>query len=181
MPFFTGALIAILIVWLISVQRKLTAMNENINHAMSQIGIQLSSCFEALNALLSLTEKWDAHESQRLLENIRSRRSVIHAESTPKDVLEQEDIIIEALRHIGMVTRQYPELRADENYFRIVSAVDCYGKMVRTSRLIYNDSVTKLNRELYRFPTCLVRGMLGFQQRDYLEAIEETVDVFKMR
>ena len=46
------AIIAILILWAISVQRKLVVMDENINNAMSQIGVQLSSRFDALTALL---------------------------------------------------------------------------------------------------------------------------------
>ena len=41
-------------------------------------------------------------------------------------------------------------------------------KMVQTSRLIYNDSVTKLNRELHIFPTSVLAHMLGFEKRDYL-------------
>ena len=40
--------------------------------------------------------------------------------------------------------------------------------MVQTSRLIYNDSVTKLNRELHIFPTSVLARMLGFKKRDYL-------------
>ncbi len=51
-----------------------------------------------------------------------------------------------------------------------MDAVDSYEKMVRTSRLIYNDSVTKLNRDLRMFPTALLAGALGFRPRAYLEA-----------
>ena len=53
--------------------------------------------------------------------------------------------------------------------------------MVRTSRLIYNDSVTKLNRELRLFPTSLVVGLLGFRMRDYLEQREEKADMPSMK
>ncbi|WP_246241183.1 LemA family protein [Anaerocolumna sedimenticola] len=41
--------------------------------------------------------------------------------------------------------------------------------MVRTSRLIYNDSVTKLNREIRMFPVSMIAGMLRFRKREYLE------------
>ena len=34
--------------------------------------------------------------------------------------------------------------------------------------MIYNDSVTKLNRELHIFPTSVLAHMLGFEKRDYL-------------
>ena len=164
-----GALIAILVLWGIGVQRKLVVMDENVNNAMSQIGVQLSSRFDALTALLDLTKGYAAHESQTLIETIKSRRSVITATSTPDDVLKQEGVISEALGRISMVAEQYPELKANENYKKCMNAVDSYEKMVRTSRLIYNDSVTKLNRELRMFPTSLLGGMFGFRQRDYLE------------
>lgn len=92
-----GAIIAILIAWAISIQRKLVVMDENINNAMSQIGVQLSSRFDALTALLDLTKGYAEHESTTLIETIRSSRSVITATSTPKDVLKQEGVISEAV------------------------------------------------------------------------------------
>ena len=58
-----------------------------------------------------------------------------------------------------------------------MNAVDSYEKMVRTSRLIYNDSVTKLNRSLRMFPASLIAGILGFHQRDYLETVESKADM----
>ena len=50
-----------------------------------------------------------------------------------------------------------------------MGAVDSYEKMIRTSGLIYNDSVTKLNRTVRMIPTSLIAGILGFRQREYLE------------
>lgn len=176
-----GTVLAIIVIWAIGVQRKLAVMDENINNAMSQIGVQLSSRFDALTALLDLTKGYAAHESQTLIETIKSRRSVITATSTPDDVMKQEGVISEALGRISMVAEQYPELKANENYAKCMNAVDSYEKMVRTSRLIYNDSVTKLNRELRMFPTTLLGGLFGFHQRDYLEAVEEKTDMPSMK
>lgn len=51
-------------------------------------------------------------------------------------------------------------------------AVDSYEKMVCTSRLIYNDSVTRLNRELRMFPVSMIAGIFGFHQREYLETVK---------
>lgn len=176
-----GAIIAILVIWIITVQRRLVAMDENINNAMSQIGVQLSSRFDALSALLDLTKGYAEHESKTLIETIKSRRSVITATSTPKDVLQQEGVISEALGRISMVAEQYPQLKANENYAKCMNAVDSYEKMVRTSRLIYNDSVTKLNREIRMFPVSMIAGLFGFHQREYLEAVEEKTDMPSMK
>ena len=174
-------LVVVLVSWCISTQRRLVVMDENINNAMSQIGVQLSSRFDALTALLDLAKGYAAHESQTLIETIKSRRSVITAKSTPEDVLKQEGVISEALGRISMVAERYPELKADKSYTKCMDAVDSYEMMVRTSRLIYNDSVTKLNREIRMFPTSLLAGMLGFHARDYLEQLDEKADMPDMK
>lgn len=176
-----GVAVVVLVLWIISCQRRLAFMDENINNAMAQIGVQLSSRFDALTALLDLTKGYASHEYQTLLETVKSRRSVITETSTPDDVTEQEGVISEALGRISMVAEQYPELKANENYIKCMDAVDSYEKMVRTSRLIYNDSVTKLNRSLRMFPMFLIAGILGFRKRDYLETAENKANIPDMR
>jgi LemA protein len=175
------AIFTIIILWVISTQRKLVVLDENITNAMSQIGVQLSSRFDALTALLDLTKGYAKHESETMIETIKSRRSVITAKSTPNDVMQQENIISEALGRIAMVTEQYPDLKANETYIQTMNAVEAFENMVRTSRLIYNDSVTKLNREIRMFPVLLIAGMLGFRQRDYLEEQAAKIDMPSMK
>ncbi len=162
------AVAALIVLWVISTQRKLVVLDENISNAMTQIGVQLSSRFDALTALLDLTKGYARHESEILIETIKSRRNVITAISTTEDVLCQEGIISETLVRIAMVTEQCPELREDQNFIKTMDAVEAFEKMVRTSRLIYNDSVTKLNREIRMFPVSMIAGLLGFHQKEYL-------------
>ena len=183
LPIFIAiiAIVAMIVLWAISMQRKLVVLDENINNAMSQIGVQLSGRFDALTALLDLTEGYAKHESEILMATIKSRRSMITAKSSPEDVLRQEGVISEALGRIAMVTEQYPELKANQNYIKTMNAVEIFENMVRTSRLIYNDSVTKLNREIRMFPVSMIVGMLGFRQRDYLEEQAGKVDMPSMK
>lgn len=162
------AIITIITLWAISIQRRLVVLDENINNAMSQIGVQLSNRFDALTALLNLTKCYAGHECKTLMESIQSGRSMISAKSKPDDVLRQEEIISEVLARIAMVTEQYPEIKANPMYIKTMDAVQIYENMVRTSRLIYNDSVTKLNRETRMFPVSMLAGMFGFRKREYL-------------
>lgn len=157
----------LLAIWVISTKRRLMAMDENVNNAMNQIGVQLSSCFDTLIALLDLTEVYVAYESRILNETIQAKRRVIAAKSSPEEVLGQEEMIVEALERIALMAECCPELMADQNYAKCRDAVDSYEKMMRTSRLIYNDSVAKLNKTIRRIPTILIAGVLGFHQRDY--------------
>ena len=54
MAFLLIPVILLTVVWLSYVRRRLSELNENVNTAMNQIGLQLSSRFRALEALLEL-------------------------------------------------------------------------------------------------------------------------------
>lgn len=166
-----GAIAALLVVWNISVRRKLIGMDENIENAMGQLGVQLSAKFDAMYALLDLVKEYASGEAQPLLETLKAKRVVITAISTPGDVKKQEEVISEVLARVALVAEQYPELKANENYMKCLNAVDSYERMVCTSCLIYNDSVNKFNRELKIFPASVIGGIFGFRQREYLETV----------
>lgn len=86
-------IIAGMALWVISTRRQQIVLDENISNAMDQAGVQLSSRFDALTALLDLTKSYTRHESETLIGTINSRRSVITVKFTPDDVLRQEGII----------------------------------------------------------------------------------------
>jgi len=169
-------IIAIVVAWFISVQRKLVAMDENINNAMSQIGVQLSSRWDALTALLDLTKGYAEHEYKTISDTIKMRTS-INSKSSAKDVNEQENILTEAMGKIMAVAESYPELKANENYIKTMDSVNAYEEMVRKSRLVYNDSVTKLNRTIRMFPISIAASLLNIHGRDYLEADDKKADM----
>ena len=163
-----GLILLLLVLWIISVQRKFAVMDGNIQNAMNQIGVQISSRFDALFAVLDLMKGYAADDIQPLMERAAARRSVITARSAPEEVSEQEQVIEETVKSIRLAAERNPLLCADKNYTKCMDAVECYGRMVYTSRLIYNDSVTKLNSALGMFPTNVIAGILGFHKREYL-------------
>lgn len=174
------AVVAVLVLWFVSTQRKLVAMDENINNAMSQIGVQLSSRWDALTALLDLTKGYAEHEYKTISDTIKMRTSV-SAGSSAEDVNAQENILTDAMGKIMAVAESYPELKANENYIKTMDSVNGYEETVRKSRLVYNDSVTKLNRTIRMFPTSLVAGILHITSRGYLETNEEKADMPDMK
>ncbi len=174
------ALIVIIVLWVISVQRSLVTYDENVNNSMSQIGVQLSSRWDALNALLDLTKGYAEYEYKAITDTIKLRRTITR-DSTPQEVVEQETLITDALSRIMAIAENYPELKADQTYITTMDSVNLYENMVRTSRQIYNDTVTKLNRAIRMFPTSLIAAPLGFAQRDYLEAVSSKADMPDMR
>ena len=174
------AIIVVIVMWFVSVQRKLVTMDENVNNAMSQIGVQLSSRWDALTALLDITKGYAEHEYKTLADTVKMRRSVVGTTSA-KEVQAQENVITEALGKIMAVAENYPYLKANENYMKLMDSTNSYEDMVRKSRLIYNDSVTKLNREIRMFPTSIAASFLKINMRDYLEENNAKADMPSMK
>ena len=165
-------LLILLMIWILMTKKKLVVMDENVNLAMGQLGVQVSSQFDAAMLLVDLVESYTEKDGSRLKKMIQTEYRILTARSMPSDVLKQERVIQKVLDEISDISGKYPELKEDREYVKCLDAVESYKKMVRTSRLIYNDIVTKYNQAIRMVPTCLVAGILGFHKREYLESGE---------
>lgn len=163
-----GVLFVALGFWIFSVQRSLTGMDGNVNNAMSQIGLQLSSQWEVLIFLLELTEWHAVHECETIIETMKAGR-FITKDSLPDDVRKQELLTAEAIAKIVKVADICPKLKEDRSYIKTMEAIHQYENMLQTSRLIYNDSAAKLNHAIRTFPTFIIAGILGFSSRGEFE------------
>ena len=77
------------------------------------------------------------------------------------------------VKQIKLVAEQYPDLKANENYGKCMDSVNVYENQVRTSRMVYNDTVTKFNRIVRQFPDSFVASLLHFETKDYLKEVAE--------
>lgn len=166
------ALVVVLAGWFIASQRNLVKFDELCGNAMSQIGVQLASRWDAVTALAQLTKGYNEHEYETFTETTRQRAS-IGTKSTAEDAQKQEDLISGALSRLLAVAENYPELKANEVYLSTMDKLSQYEENVRTSRMVYNDAVTKYNRYVRQIPANIIASALGFAARDYLEADDD--------
>lgn len=173
------AIVLVLIFWVVSVQRQLVSVDELCGNAMSQIGVQQASRWDALSALADLTKKYDEHEYQTLMDTV-AKRQQITPKSTAAEVDAQENMLTSAMSRFMAVAENYPDLKADQVYIKTMDSVNQYENNVRLSRMSYNDTVTKMNRMVRQFPGSLLAGPMGFGVRDYLQADTTKAEMPKM-
>ena len=162
------AIVAILVLWVISVQRKLVKHEEICKNGLSQIGVQLASRWDALKALAELTKGYSEHEYKTITDTIAQRRPITAASSSA-DANAQESLFAQALQHLNVVVEQYPEIKANAVYIKTMDSVNTYQDQVRMSQMVYNDSVTKFNQLIRQFPDSIVASLFHFIPRDYLK------------
>ncbi len=162
------AVVVLLVLWIISAQRKFVSSEEIVKNAMSQIGVQQSSRWDALTGLVELLKSYNEHE-YNTLKDVIAARSGITANSTTAEAQAQEDLLQQALIQVRAISEQYPDIKANTMYTQTMNSVNTYENQVRTSRMVYNDSVTKYNRLVRQFPDSLAASLLHFKEKDYLK------------
>lgn len=165
------AIIAIVALWFMGIQRKLVSSDELCQNSMSQIGVQQQSRWDAVSALVKLTKSYNEHEYNTLVDVIKQRKDITRT-SAAADANAQEDVLVAAAAKIRFVAEQYPELKADATYAKTMDSLNNYENQVRMSRMVFNDSVTKYNRIVRQFPDSIVASILKFPLREYLKDVE---------
>ena len=147
--------LALLVVgYIISTQRELVHLDELCKNATSQIAVQLNSRWDAITALAKSAAQYASHESETLINTIRERRQ--GNITTADQINEQQGAISQLLGRLIL-------------YKEAMDGMRDYEEKVRISRMVYNDTATKMNRMVRQWPSSIVAGFLHFTERAYLE------------
>lgn len=161
------------VIYIFYMQRQLVDMDEKCKNALSSIKVQLNSRWDALLALAKTASAYAKHESETIIQTIHQRRQVGGTNPTVKDILNQQAGIADVMNRLMVVSERYPELKASELFLNTQNSVKQYEENVRVSRMVYNDTVTIMNRSVRQWPSSFVASLLHFGEREYLETDEE--------
>jgi LemA protein len=162
------AIVAILVLWVISVQNRLVKSDELCNNALKQINVQQVSRYDALQALVKLTREYASYEADTLQKVIDARKITSSPAPTAAEINANEQALKEISAKLIAVAEAYPDLKANQNYQQTMQSIQSYEENVRLARMTFNDTVTRFNQQVRVFPASLIAGMLGFSKRDYL-------------
>jgi len=90
--------------------------------------------------------------------------------TAPADKAAAENQLTGALKTLFAVSEAYPQLRASEEFTQLQGSLNQTEDSIQNSRRYYNAVVRDLNTRIQSFPTNILAGMFGFQQRQYFEA-----------
>ena len=177
---FLGIIVAVALLivgYFISTQRSLVNLDELCKNALSQIEVQLNSRFDAVIALAKTAAKYAEHETQTIIETIQARGgntgTAAPAAASPAAINQQADLLGQMMGRLNVVFERYPELKASDLYNEAQRGQKEYEENVRLSRMVYNDTATKMNRMVRQWPSSIVASMLHFDVKDYLKVDDE--------
>lgn len=171
------AVIAILVFWVISVQNRLVKEDEICKNSLKQISVQQTSRYDALETAVKIAREENAIEGENYEKIIGMRRPAASANPTVAEINATESALGGFAARLMAVAEQYPQLKGTEAYQKAMDKYFEYEENVRMSRMTFNDTVTRYNRDVRAFPGSIVASILGFPVREYLADRPEKADL----
>ncbi|HLM83187.1 MAG: LemA family protein [Terriglobales bacterium] len=163
------AVVVLLGVFLIGMYNSLVQLRVRSESAWSDIDVQLKRRHDLIPNLVETVKGYAAHEKDTF-ENVAKFRSMAMQATGPVDKAAAENQLTGALKSLFAVAENYPQLQASQEFTQLQNSLNEIEDAIQNARRYYNAVVRDLNTKIQSFPTNILAGMYGFQQKQFFEA-----------
>jgi LemA protein len=151
---------------------KFSTQEEAINAQWAEVQNQLQRRNDLIPNLVNTVKGYAAHESG-VFNNIAEARSRLLAAKTPEETIQAANQTSSALGRLLAVVENYPQLKADAQFSRLMDDLSGTENRLAVARMRYNEAVQAYNTQRRRFPSNVTAKMFGFKEHPYWEVPPE--------
>jgi LemA protein len=152
---------------------------ENVDAAWAQVENQLQRRFDLIPNLVNTVKGYAQHEEE-VFTQIADARTKYGGADTVDEAAAANDELSSALARLLVIVENYPQLKADVQFTRLMDELAGTENRLAVARKDYNETVQTFNNNVRRFPGNIIAGMFGFEKKDYFEikdGVEESPTV----
>lgn len=166
---------------------KMVAMDESVQTAWSQVENQYQRRADLIPNLVATVKGVANFEQETLTAVIEARAKATKTDINIKDAQEMVEYqksqtgLSQALSRLMMITENYPELKATQNFSELQVQIEGTENRITVSRKDFNEEVKFYNTFVRQFPNNITAMIFGFEKANRFEATEgaEIVPVIK--
>ena len=159
-------------------QRSLVNKDEAVKSAWANVQTQYQRRADLIDNLVATVKGAANFEKETLTAVIEARASAskmtLNANDLTPEKLQQfqasQGQLSQALGRLMVVSEQYPELKANQNFLALQDEISGTENRIAFSRTSFNDAVQAYNITVRTFPNNLLAAMFGFQSKGMFEA-----------
>lgn len=161
----------------------LVVKDENVTAQWAQVQNQYQRRLDLIPNLVSTVKGYAAHEKDVFTQVSEARASAGGQINISDEVLSDpeafaryqqiQDNLGSSLQRLLMVTEQYPELKADQQFLALQDQLEGTENRIAVERQRYNEAAKSYNTTIRTFPTNLIADMSGFEKKQYFAASQE--------
>ncbi len=178
----TIAVVAVVVIalfgWVKGVYNGMVEQEESVNTAWSQVENVYQRRADLIPNLVNTVKGYAAHESETLQGVIEARSKATQVSVNAEDLTEAnikkfqeaQGELQQALGRLLMLTENYPDLKANENFRDLQAQLEGTENRITVERQKFNETAKVYNTNIRKFPNNIFAGMFGFEKKGYFEA-----------
>jgi LemA protein len=157
-----------LVVMAIGTYNRLVGLRQNANEAFADIDVQLKQRQDLVPNLVETVKGYASHEKSTF-EEVTAARAAAAGATGVEGKVQAENALTGALGRLFAVAESYPELKANQNFIQLQSALSDIENKLAAARRYFNNAVAEFNAQIQTFPAVLFAQALGFSARDFFD------------
>jgi LemA protein len=148
---------------------KFVSQEETVKAQWAQVQNQLQRRNDLIPNLVETVKGYASHESQ-VFEDIAASRAKLAGATTPADQIAAANQQTAALGRLLVIAENYPQLKANEQFNRLMDELSGTENRIAVERMRYNQAVQDYNTSRRQFPGVITARMFKFKDYPLFEA-----------
>src|SRR3984893_15322960 len=158
---------------------KFVSQEEAIKAQWAQVENQLQRRNDLIPNLVETAKGFAQHE-ESVYKDIADARSRLLAAKSPDETIAAANQQTSALGRLLAVVENYPQLKANEQFNRLMDELAGTENRLAVERMRYNERVQEYNTSRRQFPANLTAKLFGFKEYPYFQAPTDARQVPKV-
>ncbi|MGM5484080.1 MAG: LemA family protein [Nanobdellota archaeon] len=189
----TGIVIAVIIVisllFFVGSYNSLITLDENVDEKWANVQTAYQRRADLIPNLVETVQGVVDFEKETQTQIAAVRSQAVSAKKAMQNAGSVEELqkaaakseqAVSAFKGLNINVERYPNLKANENFLSLQDELAGTENRIKVERDLFNKAVKNYNIKVRKFPTNIIAGMFGFENKDMFESdegSEEAVEV----
>src|SRR5258705_1402989 len=151
---------------------KFTTQEETVKSAWAEVQNQIQRRNDLIPNLVETVKGYASHEAS-VFQAIADARSKLLAAKSPEETIQAANQTTSALGRLLAVVENYPQLRANEQFNRLMDELSGTENRIAVERMRYNEKIQEYNTSRRQFPANVTAKLFSFKEYPLFEAPPE--------
>ncbi len=174
-----AAVVLLSISWFVGKYNTIQKMDVSVNQAWGQVQNVLQRRADLIPNLVETVKGFSIHEKD-VLANISAARAALGGAKTPQDAMKANAELSSALSRLLVVVENYPNLKADQHFIRLMDELAGAENRISVERKRYNEQIGVYNAYIRQVPNNFVAALAGAKEKPFFEAESRAKEVPKV-
>ena len=158
---------------------KFVGQEEAIKAQWAQVENQLQRRNDLIPNLVETVKGYAQHE-ESVFKDVADARTQLLSAKSPEEKIGAANRETSALGRLLAIAENYPQLKANEQFNRLMDELAGTENRLAVERMRYNEKVQEYDTSRRRFPANLTAKMFGFKEYPYFQAPPDAKTVPKV-